>query len=119
MGSGPQITLQTLKVLTVLVSDPLGEHYGLEIAEQAGLKSGTIYPILVRLEKHRWVTSNWEQIDPVAAGRRPRRYYRLSPYGAERARQHLQQARQVLGPNPARPPMLPAPGVRTPGDAQA
>src|SRR5512132_394997 len=75
MGSEPRMTLQTLKVLKVLFSDPLGEHYGLEIANQAGLKSGTIYPILVRLEEYKWVTSDWEEIDPVVEGRRPRRYY--------------------------------------------
>ena len=48
------------------------------MAQQAGLKSGTIYP-LVRLEEYKWVTSDWEETDPVVEGRRRRRYYKLSP----------------------------------------
>jgi PadR family transcriptional regulator PadR len=119
MGSEPRMTLQTLKVLKVLFSDPLGEHYGLEIANQAGLKSGTIYPILVRLEEYKWVTSDWEEIDPVVEGRRPRRYYKLSPKGVERARHHLREAEWLITPTPSRSPRLPAPGAAKPGDAQA
>ncbi len=119
MVSEPRMTLQTLKVLKVLLSDPLAEHYGLEMANQAGLKSGSIYPILARLEGYGWVTSDWEEIDPVAAGRRPRRYYKLSPDGAERARHHLREAEWLITPSPSRAPTMPAPGVPKPGDAQA
>ena len=119
MGSEPRMTLQTLKVLKVLLSDPLGEHYGLEMAQQAGLKSGTIYPILVRLEEYKWVTSDWEEIDPVVEGRRRRRYYKLSPDGAERARHHLHEAEWLITPAPSRAPRLPAPGAPEPGDAKA
>jgi PadR family transcriptional regulator PadR len=119
MGAEPRVTLQTLRVLKVLLSDPLGEHYGLEIANQAGLKSGTIYPILARLEGYGWVSSDWEDIDPVVAGRRPRRYYKLSTDGAERARHHLREAEWLITPGPSRTPRLPAPGAPKPGDAQA
>jgi PadR family transcriptional regulator PadR len=118
MGSEPQMTLPTLKVLKALLADPLGEHYGLQLAREAGLKSGTIYPILVRLEGYGWVESAWEEIDPVVAGRRPRRYYRLSTLGAERARQHLQEVEWLVTPAPSRGPTLRAPKVPKPGDAQ-
>jgi DNA-binding PadR family transcriptional regulator len=79
------------------MSQPLDEHYGLEIANAAELKSGTIYPILARLERAGWVVSEWEQIDPVAEGRRPRRYYRLSQAGAERAGSAVRQAERLVG----------------------
>ena len=64
---GFRMTLQTVSVLRVLLDDPLGEHYGLEIAKAAELPSGSLYPILARLERERWVTSDWEQIDERAA----------------------------------------------------
>jgi len=90
--------MATLKVLGVLLSDPIGEHYGLEIAKRAGLASGSLYPILARLEEAGWITGAWEQIDPVAAGRRPRRYYTLTANGAQHGWRALDEARQALQP---------------------
>nr|WP_244197375.1 PadR family transcriptional regulator [Amycolatopsis coloradensis] len=53
--------------------------YGLEICGAAGLPSGTIHPILTRLEKAGWLRSRWERIDPSELGRPRRRYYSLDP----------------------------------------
>jgi len=49
MGPLPRMTLQTLRVLGVLLDEPSGRLYGLEIAKASGLPTGTIYPILARL----------------------------------------------------------------------
>jgi DNA-binding PadR family transcriptional regulator len=81
-----RLSLQTQRVLAVLLEDPSAEVYGLDIMDRAGLSSGTLYPILARLEQAGWVMSRWEDIDERAAGRRRRRYYRLSRMGAEQAR---------------------------------
>ena len=54
-------------------------------SDTAGLPSGTIHPILGRLERLGWVESRWEDIDPSQAGRPARRYYRLTTDGIERA----------------------------------
>jgi PadR family transcriptional regulator len=97
------MTLATLQVLSVLVDDPLGQHYGLELSKQAGLKSGTIYPILARLEKAGWVTSAWEGIDPVIQGRPQRRYYQITADGVRAARQALQEAQRSLAGSKQRP----------------
>ena len=51
-----------------------------------GLPSGTLYPVLQRLQDAGWLRAEWEQIDPVAQGRPARRYYRLTPSGVEQAR---------------------------------
>jgi PadR family transcriptional regulator PadR len=118
MGATPRMTLPTLKVLKVLLSDPVGEHYGLEIANQANLKSGTIYPILARLETCGWVTSSWEDVDPSVVARRPRRYYQLSNEGAQKARLELQSAAWLVTPGPTAVPRVPDPGLR-PGDSPA
>jgi DNA-binding PadR family transcriptional regulator len=84
------MTLQTQLVLRALLDEPSKERYGLELSDLVGLPSGTIYPILARLEQAGWVDSAWE--DPAAheAARRPRRrFYRLTPDGAEQARDAL------------------------------
>ncbi|MCT2588114.1 PadR family transcriptional regulator [Actinophytocola gossypii] len=75
------MTLPTQRVLHALLEDPSREMYGLEICAAAGLPSGTIHPILARLEKVGWLRSHWENIDPREEGRPRRRYYRLDPNG--------------------------------------
>ena len=101
MGTKPRMTIPTLRVLAALLADPLGEHYGLELSRAAGLPSGTIYPILTRLQSAGWLTSAWEEIDEAAEGRRRRRYYCLTGTGREQARaavaQHTRALRPVLG----------------------
>jgi PadR family transcriptional regulator, regulatory protein PadR len=100
----PRITLHALLVLKVFANAPREEHYGLEICRTAGLPGGTIYPILARFEQAGWLTSTWEQIDPVVAGRRPRRLYHLTPAGADQARQALTEAQQSLSTSPVHGP---------------
>jgi PadR family transcriptional regulator PadR len=114
MGRQPQMTLQTLAVLHVLLRQPAVEHYGLEIANEAALPTGSIYPILARLEHAGWLTSAWEEIDPVAQGRPPRRYYRLSSAGAERARKELARAQRSFSVNEELPIPHPQPGTASP-----
>jgi DNA-binding PadR family transcriptional regulator len=86
------MTLPTQLVLRALLEDPTQELYGVEIGAVAGLPSGTVHPILARLEGLRWVESRWEEIDTRAAGRPARRYYRLTAAGVESARAALARA---------------------------
>jgi len=102
MGREVRITLQTLQVLRVLLTDPMDEHYGLEISRESGLPTGSIYPILTRLETAEWVTSAWENIDESAQGRRRRRYYRLTGEGAKCAQDEVAKAHQLLSPTAPR-----------------
>jgi PadR family transcriptional regulator, regulatory protein PadR len=90
--TGPRMTIPTQLVLRALLAEPAQELYGLQICETAGLPSGTIHPILARLEGQGWLESRWEDIKPKAVGRPRRRYYRLTEDGAERARIALAQA---------------------------
>lgn len=91
--TGPRMTITTQLVLRTLLADPAREMYGLQICAGAGLPSGTIHPILARLEhEYGWLTSRWEDIKPEDEGRPRRRYYRLTEDGAERARIALAQA---------------------------
>jgi PadR family transcriptional regulator len=86
------MTLPTQLVLRAMLADPAHEMYGLQICTQAGLPSGTIHPILARLEGLGWLESRWEDIDAHEQGRPRRRYYRLTTDGAELARDALARA---------------------------
>jgi PadR family transcriptional regulator, regulatory protein PadR len=90
--TGPKMTLTVQLVLRAMLAEPSREMYGLEIGGEAGLPSGTVHPILARLEGAGWAQSCWEDTDPAAAGRPRRRYYKLTQDGAERARIALAQA---------------------------
>src|SRR5690242_16325979 len=99
-----RMTIPLQLVLQVLLDDPDRQLYGLEIGAAAGLASGTVHPLLARLEANSWLESQWEDIDPSSAGRPARRYYRLTGQGADEARAALARirARQPQGlPSPA------------------
>jgi PadR family transcriptional regulator PadR len=87
-----RLTLPTQLVLRALLQEPTREMYGLEICDVAELPSGTIHPILARVEAAGWLTSRLEDEDPRTLGRPRRRYYVLTPDGAERARNALAEA---------------------------
>jgi PadR family transcriptional regulator PadR len=74
-----------------------------EIGAAAGLPSGTVHPILARLERVGWLESRWEEINPRAEGRPARRYYRLTPDGMELARSALARAYSSARPAWLRP----------------
>lgn len=93
-----RLTLPTLQVFRALLEPPEGPHHGYDLMQRAHLKSGSLYPILARLEQHGLVTSTWENIDPKAAGRPARREYRLTPTGVIQARAALERAESVLKP---------------------
>ncbi|WP_460443588.1 PadR family transcriptional regulator [Amycolatopsis stemonae] len=79
------MTLTTQLVLRALLADTAREMYGLEICAAAELPSGTVHPILARLEDIGWLESRWEDVDPREAGRPRRRFYRLTGDGAKAA----------------------------------
>lgn len=91
-GTPFRVTQATQQVLRALVEQPAQEMYGLQISSAAGLPSGTIHPILARLEAAGWLESWWEDIDPKTEGRPRRRYYRLSRAGDIRAHAVLERA---------------------------
>jgi PadR family transcriptional regulator, regulatory protein PadR len=88
------MTIPTQRVLRLLLEDPTRDLYGVEIGDGAGLPSGTVHPILARLEAMDWVDSRWEEVDPTVAGRPARRYYRLTAEGVDAARLALAGAYQ-------------------------
>ncbi|WP_202925763.1 PadR family transcriptional regulator [Goekera deserti] len=103
-----RMTLTTQRVLEALLEDPGRERYGREIGEAAGLRSGTVHPILARLEGHGWLASRWEDIDPAVQGRPARRYYALTGEGVPAARAALARAYRPAARSRLRPQPGPA-----------
>jgi len=78
---------QTLEVLEALLAAGEQWSHGYDLARRTGLKSGTLYPILVRLADRDIVAARWGDEQP---GGRPRRHlYRLTADGAALARDAL------------------------------
>jgi PadR family transcriptional regulator PadR len=92
-------TLAGQRVLRALLDSPTTDHYGLEIMKATGLKSGSLYPILRRLEEAGWIEGRWEEIDPKSEGRPRRRLYRLTPEGLTNARAARERTAHDLGFN--------------------
>lgn len=100
-----RITIPTARILAALLAEPGADRYGLELMQATDLASGSLYPILHRLQDAGWVEANWEQIDTSEQGRPARRFYRLTADGAVNARQALADLHaQTALPAPATTP---------------
>lgn len=67
----------------VLLAFGIGAEYGFDIIDLTGLPSGTVYPILRRLEHAGLLVSRWEAARIARQEQRPpRRYYHVSGTGA-------------------------------------
>lgn len=75
----PRISPQTLRVLERFVERPRAWLYGYDLSRETGLKSGTLYPILMRLAKHSLLETKWVTTED---GVPPRHTYRLTADGA-------------------------------------
>src|SRR5450755_3160121 len=90
---------QTLSVLASLEADPASWRHGYLLAKQTGLRSGTLYPILIRLAERGLVEACWEDGQP--AGRPRRHLYRLSSDGLAAARAALAEEAPLKHPRAA------------------
>jgi PadR family transcriptional regulator PadR len=88
---------QTRAVLAALAAQPSEWRHGYDLARETGLKSGTLYPILIRLADRNTVEACWEADQP--AGRPRRHLYRLTSQGLAAA-----MAALAVTPAPASAP---------------
>ena len=85
----PRLTYPTVLVLYAIA---YGHAYGFDIIDATGLGSGTVYPILRRLERAGMLRSTRErERDAHAEQRPPRRYYRVTGAGAAALRTALER----------------------------
>jgi PadR family transcriptional regulator, regulatory protein PadR len=107
--SSSGFSAQTLSVLAALCDEPSQWQHGYALARQTGLKSGTLYPILIRLADRSLVEACWQ--DEPQAGRPRRHLYRLTAAGlasATEARASAARAARAASAAAARAPRTPA-----------
>jgi PadR family transcriptional regulator PadR len=85
------------RVLRVFLEDPVAPRYGYDLMKAARLPSGTLYPMLSRLQDEGLVTSRWEDRAADGSGRPPRKYYQLTGDGVRVARAELARAARPAG----------------------
>src|SRR5262249_23146355 len=106
--SRPEFSAQTLSVLAALCDQPAQWQHGYALAKQTGLKSGTLYPILIRLADRGLVEACWQ--DEPAPGRPRRHLYRLTAAGPARATEALASAARPVATKAGRAPAAPGRG---------
>ena len=91
-------SLQTDCVLAEFLHSATDWKYGYDISRNTGLKSGTLYPILMRLADSGLLETRWEESEP---GRPPRHMYRLTADGLRYAREQVPSKSKLLRTRPA------------------
>ena|SRR3982074_145883 len=84
--SGLRLSPQTIQVLDAFLEAPREWRYGYDISRDTSLKSGTLYPILMRLAEYKLLETCWETTE---AGKPPRHMYRLTTDGLRSAREQV------------------------------
>jgi len=90
MARKPNSSPQTQALFAVLMQSPQAWRHGYDLSRETGLKSGTLYPILVRLEGAGLLEEQWEAA-PVQ-GRPARHMYRLTAQGQAEAAVHVRSS---------------------------
>lgn len=121
MANRIRTSKQTLTLLGALTAKSSQWHYGYALSRETELMSGTLYPILMRLEQRGWLETQWEklqenpqELNQGRAGRPPRHMYRLTASGRAWATEALaaargskaKSARAALKPAPQQPRMI-------------
>jgi len=79
---------QTTQLLSEFLQRPQEWRYGYDLSRNTGLKSGTLYPILMRMAERGLLETSWETVE---AGRPPRHLYKLTADGLRYARQNADE----------------------------
>lgn len=90
MGRRPNSSKQTRLVLAALAGAPGRWWHGYDLCRTIGLKSGTLYPLLIRLHEQGLLEAEWREAN--VRGRPPRHMYRLTAAGAALADEFDSQA---------------------------
>jgi PadR family transcriptional regulator PadR len=85
-------TPQTVHVLRELLETPLEWQHGYDLGRRLGLKSGTLYPILIRLTHNHFLDTKWETSE---SGKPPRKMYRLTQPGKRFALESVSEERTI------------------------
>lgn len=87
MPKSVRMSQQTVELFRAFLAQPREWRYGYDLSRETALKSGTLYPILMRLNKRGWLETRWTA--PESQGRPPRHMYRLTADGLRSAREFV------------------------------
>ena len=93
MPRRPNNSRQTRALLATLLEQSGGWRHGYDLAKATGLKSGTLYPLLMRLSEQGLLESRWQ--DAERPGLPPRHFYRLSAAGVALAWERQAEAAEA------------------------
>ena len=94
MARKPNTSAQTRQLINLMLQQPRTWQYGYELSKQTGLKSGTLYPLLMRLSDQGLLDSQWQE--PERLGKPPRHAYKLTPSGLALAREIATDTRSTV-----------------------
>ena len=97
MSRSRALSVQTKNVLSALLEQGSRGAHGYEIMHRVGIKSGTLYPILIRLADQQFVEAEWQE--SRVPGRPPRQVYRLTASGLELARRYSREPEVGIDPS--------------------
>lgn len=89
MADEIRMSPQTVLLVNALLLARSEWRYGYDLSRETGLKSGTLYPILVRLTERKWLEARWEHSDGEG---KPRHMYRLTAEGRRAGRAFVERA---------------------------
>jgi PadR family transcriptional regulator, regulatory protein PadR len=84
-----RMTTTVASVLREFLEDIDQRQYGFDLMRRCGLPSGSLYPVLARLERAGWIVGKVEEIDAAHEARPARKYYLLTGHGAVEASREL------------------------------
>ena len=85
MPRKPNSSRQTRALLATLLDRPQTWRHGYDLSKETGLRSGTLYPLLMRLSEQGLLESRWQEAERPGL---PRRHvYRLTASGLALARE--------------------------------
>ncbi len=99
MTRRPHSSRQALSVLEALFARPDKWRHGYDLMQETHLKSGTLYPLLMRLADDGLLEAEWRP--PVPPARAPRHIYRLTRAGRAFAKSMLESRADKAGPGRA------------------
>lgn len=83
-----------VQVAMALLDKSTSRHWGYELSQRSGVRSGVLYPMLTRMLDENWLTDGWEDPATIQEKRPPRRYYTLTDEGRLALGAVLQEARR-------------------------
>jgi len=92
-----QVTLVFLKVLSVFLEYPNQKFCGMDIMKKLKLRSGTVYPLLVKMETAGWLKREFEEVDPKVVKRPAKILYQISPSGIRAGDKLVKENSLALG----------------------